>query len=171
MVHWICSFLLAALSPSIKENYLRPEVAGDSLSVQVLNYDQLKPLLHSNSDTTFVVNFWATWCSPCVQELPFFLALDSMYRNEPFRLILVSLDFKKDYLRKLQPFVVERKLERNVVVLEDNRSDYWIDDIDKSWSGAIPATLVYKKGQRLFMERTFHHTDELKEIVKPFLNL
>jgi len=170
MVYWIFSFLLGAFSPSIQDFIPGPEVAGDSLSVQVLNYDQLKPLLQSNSDTTYVVNFWATWCGPCVQELPYFLELDALNRDKPFRLILVSLDFKKDYLRKLEPFVRERKIEKHVIVLEDSRSNYWIDDIDKSWSGAIPATLIYRADRRSFFERTFHHTEELNDIVKPFLN-
>ena len=142
----------------------------DSLKIEVLNYDQLKPLLHLQNDTTYVVNFWASWCVPCVQELPHFVKLDSIHQDDPFRLILVSLDFKKDYVRKLQPFVEERNLEEYVVVLEDNRQNYWIDDIDPSWSGSIPATLVYRGKERTFYERTFHHVDELRDIVKPFLN-
>jgi thiol-disulfide isomerase/thioredoxin len=170
MMYLIYSLLLSAFSPIVQDRSVRPEVAGDSLSVQVLNYDQLKPLLHNGSDTTYVVNFWATWCAPCVQELPFFLELDSMYRDQPFKLILVSLDFKKDYLRKLEPFVREKKIAQYVVVLEDNRANYWIDDIDPSWSGAIPATLVYRADRRAFFERTFHHVNELSTIVKPFLN-
>lgn len=145
-------------------------VTTDSLTIQIVNYDQLKPLLHNNNDTTYVVNFWATWCAPCVKELPYFVALDSIYGNGPFKLILVSLDFKKDYISKLQPFVTKRELELFVIVLEDNRADYWIDDIDPSWSGAIPATLVYRGAKRTFHERTFHHVDELSAIVKPFLN-
>lgn len=145
-------------------------LVSDSLMIRVLNYDQLKPLLHNDNDTTYVVNFWATWCSPCVQELPYFVALDSMYGKKPFKLILVSLDFKKDYLSKLQPFVAVRNLEPFVLVLNDNRANYWIDDIDPTWSGAIPATLVFRGKQRTFYERTFHHLDELSDIVKPFLN-
>jgi thiol-disulfide isomerase/thioredoxin len=171
MVYWLFSYFLGVFTPVLKSNNPMPEVAGDSLSVQVLNYDQLKPLLTSKSDTTYVVNFWASWCAPCVQELPYFLELDSLYTEKPFRLILVSLDFKKDYLRKLEPFVRERKIEKHVVVLEDNRANYWIDDIDKSWSGAIPATLVYRADRRAFFERTFHHSGELIDVVKPFLNL
>lgn len=143
----------------------------DSLQVRVFNYDQLKPMLHYDNDTTYVVNFWATWCSPCVQELPYFVALDSVYDDHPFRLILVSLDFKKDYIRKLEPFVAEKGLKPYVVVLEDNRANYWIDDIDPSWSGSIPATLVYRGNERKFFEQTFHHGEELNDIVKPFLNL
>lgn len=142
---------------------------NDSLQIEVLNYDQLKPLLHRDNDTTYVVNFWATWCKPCVQELPYFLKLDSMYQDAPFKLVLVSLDFRKDYLSRLQPFVTERNLEQFVLILDDQRSNYWIDDIDPRWSGAIPATLVYRGEQRFFHERTFKHLNELNDIVKPII--
>lgn len=144
---------------------------SDSLTIPVLNYDELKPLLDVENDTTYVFNFWATWCVPCVKELPYFIQLDSMYQNEAFKLVLISLDFKKDYLRKLQPFVSERGIADLVFVLEDNRSNYWISDIHESWSGSIPATLVFKGKEKAFFERTFQDVDELSIIVKPFLNL
>ena len=170
MVYWLIQWLiLGSMAP--QESVVSASVSTDSLQVQVLNYDQLKPMLHYDNDTTYVVNFWATWCSPCVQELPYFVALDSVYETHPFRLILVSLDFKKDYIRKLEPFVAEKGLKPFVVVLEDNRANYWIDDIDPSWSGSIPATLVYRGNERRFFEQTFHHSEELDNIVKPFLNL
>ena len=146
-------------------------VDSDSLEIPVLNYDELKPLLLLDNDTTYVVNFWATWCVPCVKELPHFTQLDSMYQDEAFKLVLVSLDFKKDYVKRLQPFVHKRGLEKHVLVLEDNRSNYWIDDISKDWSGSIPATLVFRGQKREFYERTFDHVDQLSDIVKPFLNL
>lgn len=156
--------------PKAEERSERHSVMADSLTIQIVNYDELKPLLHNDNDTTYVVNFWATWCAPCVKELPYFVTLDSLYDRKPFKLLLVSLDFKKDYLHKLQPFVIERDLDAYVLVLEDSRSNYWIDDIDPSWSGAIPATLVYRGQQRTFFERTFHDVNELNDIVKPFLN-
>ena len=171
MIYWLFSILIQGTFPKVEERSLWITPSSDTLSVHVINYDELKPLLHSKSDTTYVVNFWATWCAPCVQELPFFLEMDSVYRNQPFKLLLVSLDFKKDYIRKLEPFVRERQIEDHVVVLEDNRANFWIGDIDPEWSGAIPATLVYRGETRAFFERTFHHADELNEIVKPFLNL
>ncbi len=157
--------------PKAEIPVVMPQPVSDSLQITVLDYDALKPLLHLDNDTTYVVNFWATWCVPCVKELPYFVTLDSLYRDSAFKLVLVSLDFKKDYVRRLQPFVEERNLGEFVVVLEDNRSNYWIDDIDPTWSGAIPATLVYRGNQRAFLEKTFHHVEELNEIVKPFLNL
>ena len=159
-----------SLAAPVADGNTFPETV-DSLKFPVLNYQQLKPLLHRDNDTTYVVNFWATWCVPCVKELPHFLELDSLYRGKAFKLVMVSMDFKKDYLRKLQPFVTERGLDDNVVVLEDNDANFWIGDIEPTWGGSIPATLVYKGKERLFLERTFHHVDELTQIVKPFLNL
>lgn len=147
-----------------------PEISKDSLTIRVVDYDELKPLLEMDSDTTYVVNFWATWCLPCVKELPYFIQLDSIYNDKAFKLLLVSLDFKRDYLRKLQPFARERSIEEHILILEDNRSNYWIEDIDKSWGGSIPATLVYKGQKREFYERTFHDVNELSDIVEQFLN-
>lgn len=170
MLYW--TILMAWLiNPKVGSATTVSPLESDSLRVRVMNYDELKPLLHLTNDTTYVVNFWATWCGPCVKELPYFVALDSVYRGQPFKLVLVSLDFKKDYTRKLQPFVDDRNLEAYVVVLEDNRSNYWIDDISTSWSGSIPATLVYRGQERKFYERTFDNLNELNDIVKPFLNL
>lgn len=143
----------------------------DTLAIPVMDYDEFRSLLWQDSDTTYVFNFWATWCLPCVKELPYFIQLDSLYEEQPFKLVFVSLDFKKDYLKKLQPFAKEKGIHDQVVILEDNRSDYWINDIDDSWGGSIPATLVYKRDRRAFYERTFHDVNELSDIVEPFLNL
>lgn len=169
MVYTLILFLLSATFSTTEGLDNEYDTSIDSMTVQVMDYDQLKPLLNQNNDTTYVVNFWATWCAPCVKEIPYFVQLDSIYREAPFKLILVSLDFKKDYVQKLMPFVRARNLEDYVFVLEDNRANFWIDDIDNSWSGAIPATLVYKGDRRAFYEKSFHHVDELNEIIEPFL--
>jgi len=67
-------------------------------------FDDFEPILHQDTDTTYVVNFWATWCGPCVKELPYFEALHKSYKNQPVKVVLVSLDFEKHIVRKLLPF-------------------------------------------------------------------
>lgn len=169
----LAGVFISLLSFSTRENIhvLPPAYSSDTLTIPVLNYEKLKPMLEVENDTTYLVNFWATWCAPCVKELPYFIQLDSMYRDKPFRLLLVSLDFKKDYIRKLQPFARERGIADNVVVLEDNNANFWIDDIESTWGGSIPATLVFRGKERVFLERTFEDLEQLSDIVKPFLNL
>ena len=145
--------------------------SADSLSVPVLDYTRLKPYLTKQNDTTYVVNFWATWCAPCVKELPYFEDLNRDMKNEKVKVILVSLDFKKQIESKLIPFIRDHDLKSEVIVLYDNDSNFWINDISSEWSGAIPATLVYRNKERTFYERVFHTREELNEIIQPYLNL
>ncbi len=89
-----------------------------------------------------LVDFWATWCKPCVKELPYFEALHENFKGEKIKVILVSLDFKKDVETKLIPFVEEHKLKSDVVALTDHKYNEWIDKVDPEWGGAIPVTVV-----------------------------
>ncbi len=133
--------------------------------VKILNYEGLKPYLNKNNDTTYVINFWATWCAPCIEELPAFGKLHDNYNDKKLKIILVSLDFKNQIDNKLLPFIKKNKIKPEVIVLDDSRSNYWIDAIDKSWSGAIPATIIYKGKSRDFYEKSFSY-DDLENIVK-----
>ena len=79
-----------------------------------LNYPQLQPLLHQKSETIHVVNSWATWCAPCIKELPYFEELNKLDNVE---VLLVSLDFPKHKQKRLIPFVEKHKLQSKVVHL------------------------------------------------------
>ena len=118
-------------------------------------------LLNKSNDTTYVINFWATWCRPCVQELPYFeqLAKDSM--DQPLKLVLVSLDFD-DKVDAVKAFLDKREIESKAVILADPQADEWIDEVDSTWTGAIPATMVIKNGKRYFYETSYESYEELK---------
>src|SRR5690606_7705667 len=64
-----------------------------------------------NKDTFYVINFWATWCGPCVKELPEFDALREDIKDRPVKILLVSLDFKEDYPKKLRHFIKKKRLK------------------------------------------------------------
>ena len=114
-------------------------------------------------DTTYVINFWATWCGPCVKELPYFEELNALYDGQPFKQILVSLDDPKKLESKVIPFLTKNKIESKVVLLADGKANSWIDKVDPSWSGAIPITLILRGKQKKFYEQEFHSTFELEE--------
>lgn len=82
-------------------------------------------------DNVYVINFWATWCAPCIKELPYFEKLHT--DNPKVKVILVSLDSLKD-LEKLIPFVDKKKITARVVLLSDKDYNAWLDKIDASWS-------------------------------------
>lgn len=140
--------------------------ANDSIPFPVyMTFGQFEPhLLHSN-DTTYVINFWATWCKPCVEELPFFEKLITTTAGKPVKVLLVSMDFPKDIQRKLVPFVQERNLQNNVVALADLDYNEWIDKVSTEWDGAIPFTLVYNKKGRLLKSGEMSGYDELVGLV------
>ncbi|MBX3255943.1 MAG: TlpA family protein disulfide reductase [Chitinophagaceae bacterium] len=120
------------------------------------------------SDTSLVVNFWATWCEPCVKELPWFLEAAAKNKGK-FNLLLVSLDMKRDYPDKIARFVQEKNIQSTVVWLDETNADYFCPRIDPSWSGSLPATYIInrKTGKRSFYEKTFKE-DELQKLLEQF---
>ena len=137
---------------------------ADGMSVKAYNYEGLKHFLNQKNDTTYVVNFWATWCVPCVAELPHFEDLNEKYKDNKVKVLLVSLDMDKKIESQLIPFIKKRQLKSEVVILRDPDADSWISQIDSSWTGAIPATLIYNKDQRKFYEKSFTYDGLEKEV-------
>lgn len=126
-------------------------------SVKTYTYSELKPLLEKNDGKTYIVNFWATWCAPCVKELPAFEKLNKEYAAKNVEVILVSLDFPKQVEKRLLPFINKKNLQSKVILLDDVNEDAWIKEIDSAWSGAIPATLIYSSKGRKFYEQSFDY--------------
>lgn len=144
---------------------------GQSQSVEVIKYEDLERMLTENSDDVQVINFWATWCRPCIKELPYFEAVNDAYEAEGVKVILVSFDFVEDLETKVIPFVNKREISSEVKLLDETDYNAFIDKVDPSWSGAIPATLIinHKTGKRSFYEKEFEQ-EELFSIVEEHLN-
>ena len=173
MVQKLISFTLIAVflfscKKEIPKEALTKEIAKIA-TVKSLNYEQLKPLLEKQDDKIYVVNFWATWCAPCVKELPYFEKIGSEYKSKNVEVLLVSLDFPKQVSTKLIPFLNKNNIQSKVVLLDDFNEDIWIKAIDATWSGALPATLIYHKNKRKFYEQTFDY-ETLENELKQFLN-
>ncbi len=144
-------------------------IEHDGIRVPVYEgFDALAPLLEAPDSTLLIVNFWATWCVPCVEELPWFEELLEMYPRERVQLLLVNLDFRKQLKKRLLPFLAERKLAGSVVVLDDPDANAWIDRVDPNWGGAIPSTLFLGPDIRRFHEQSFTR-DELHTLVSSYV--
>lgn len=135
--------------------------------VKLLTLNDLDRRIAKGKDTTYVINFWATWCSPCVAELPNFEKLRVENLNKPVKIILISLDFKSKLQKAVIPFVQKNNINAEVFLLNELDKQIYTQRIDKKWSGAIPATLFVNKKVRHFYEKEFTE-DELR---KAFLNL
>lgn len=132
--------------------------------VKTITYAQMEERV-MNTDTVYIVNFWATWCGPCVSELPYFDKLQQTYKGSPLKVLLVSMDFQSKLKSAVIPFVKNHKMKTDVYFAERKDDQEFINDVDKDWSGALPATLVVntKKGIRKFYEKTFTY-QELNDI-------
>lgn len=128
-----------------------------SIEVPIINYEELDQLLNQKNGKTYIVNFWATWCKPCVEELPAFEKLYHNYKNENVELILVSLDFPKQLEKRVIPFIKEHQLKGSVYLMGDPDQNTWIPKVSPEWSGAIPATVIYNKKNRDFYEQSFSY--------------
>jgi len=109
--------------------------------------------LIDSSTTPLIVNFWATWCGPCVEEIPYFEKIVAEHAKDSIKLILVSLDFNYDYKTgQLDKFVARQKYASEIIWLSENNADTICPMIDKKWDGNIPASLMInnKKGYRMF---------------------
>jgi thiol-disulfide isomerase/thioredoxin len=126
-------------------------------SIPIIGLNELESRLENGQDTTYVVNFWATWCGPCVKELPYFEALEAANRGSAFKVLLVSLDFANQLESKVVPFVEKKKLISEVVLMDEERPNKWIPRVNEEWSGALPATLFVntQKKTRHFYEGSF----------------
>lgn len=125
----------------------------------VWDRENLVKNLEPNGDTLYVFNFWATWCKPCVEELPEFKAAQLANHEQPVRFVFVSLDFLSQRESRLLPFVNKNLAWADVVQLAAGNPDEWIPLVDSSWSGAIPATLFFSRNKRLFFEGSVNKSD------------
>lgn len=127
-----------------------------SQNVSILKIIDLEKRIKNDSDTTYIVNFWATWCAPCVKELPDFDSISKVYKDKKVKVLLVTLDFQEDLKTKVFPFIKTKNIFSEVLLLDEINGNYFIPKISDKWTGAIPATLIINQ------KRNFNHFFEKK---------
>jgi len=134
-------------------------------SSDLIRLTQLQASIQAESDRIQVINFWATWCGPCIKELPLFEKLNAERKDVHVRLVSLDLDLDPDP-EKVRSFAKRKKLKSEVIILNEKDPNEWIDKVEKSWSGAIPATLIInnKNGKRKFVERALQD-GELEKLI------
>lgn len=134
---------------------------------KIVKLPELQELITSKGDHIKVINFWATWCAPCVKEMPLFEKLGQDRKDVKVTFVSMDLDLDPDPA-KVHKFVARKKLQSEVLILDEKDPNYYIEKIEKTWSGALPATIIVnsKTGQRKFVEKELHEGDLEKLIAE-----
>ncbi len=128
---------------------------------------KLEKYTNTKNDKILVINFWATFCKPCVAEIPGFIKL-AKENKESVELVLVSLDFEENYPEEISRFATAHNFDARIVWLDETNADYFMPKVSNKWSGAIPATLIVntQTGYRHFTEGELSETELKSEIDK-----
>ena len=132
-------------------------------------FNQLLSSLDLSNNQTYVVNFWATWCSPCIKEIPHFEYVNKKFDSNLVKVVLVSLDLPNHFNSKLVPFVKKNNIKSDVIHLTDINVNEWMPKISNEWNGGIPATLIMNNNFQKFYPKPFEKDeliDEIEEIIK-----
>jgi len=132
------------------------------------SFSEFEQELTKADDKIHVVNFWATWCKPCVKELPYFEQLHENYKDKSVEVNLVSIDRKNQIETHLKPFIKKHNLQSRQLLLLDRESNEWMPKVDEIWSGGIPVTVIYNKDDRIFLDFAFSDYQELELYLNQF---
>lgn len=134
---------------------------------EIIKLPKLQEIIGEKTDQIKIINFWATWCAPCVKELPLFESLGQQRTDVAITLVSLDLDLDPNP-EKVYKFIARKKFQSHFVILDEKDPNVWLEQIEKNWSGAIPATIIIngKTGQRKFVERELHEGDLEKLIAE-----
>ncbi len=132
---------------------------------EIIKLPELQEIISKDSDKIKVINFWATWCGPCIKELPLFQQLHEERRDVAVTLVSMDLDLDPNP-EKVYKFIARKNITASVVILDEQNPNAWIDKIEKEWSGALPATIIINMatGKKKFIERELHE-GELEKLI------
>ena len=118
-------------------------------SARIIHWPEMQAMLADTTDSLTVINFWATWCKPCVQELPYFEKARTSFSGKPVRFRYISLDFAADFRSRLLPFISRKMPGAQVYLLDETDYNAWIDKVEPTWGGSIPVTLFINNPKKI----------------------
>lgn len=161
----ILGFMTFMVLKSKKVDKEAPQEA-QGMAVENTDASKLKTLIQSSEAEAVLVNMWATWCGPCVEEFPYLLELRENYQDQGLEVLLVSMDMKEE-LPAVQQFLMDQNV--NFVTYIKNQGDNdFINEINPDWSGALPATFIYSDKAELkkFWTGDAKYEDFEKEVLE-----
>lgn len=145
-----------------------PVLGTARLPIVYDNFADVESLFRQTNDTTYVVNFWATWCKPCREEIPFLQQLAREEASKKLQVVLVSLDTEDGAIGRIPAFLTEVAPDIPAIVLTDEDPS-WGKTIDRVWTGSLPTTIIYRGELRYVYRRSFNTYVDVRRALEPLI--
>lgn len=165
---FLVSITLTSLACHDKSPARLPDLGTAANPIVYENFADVKGLFEQASDTIYVVNFWATWCAPCREEIPLLQRLAEERSTEKVRVVLISLDTERSAIDRIPTFLTREAPDLPAIVLTDE-GEQWGKTVDRAWSGSLPTTIIYRGALRYVYRREFRTYPDLTGAVAPLL--
>jgi thiol-disulfide isomerase/thioredoxin len=143
------------------------KLTSSDRTIDLIDEAGLHKLVHERHGKILLLNIWATWCLPCVEEFPDLIKLYSSQGTDTLEIIGISVDDPDDAITKVVPFLEKHTVPFKVYLAHFVKQDDFINSLDRTWNGAVPATFMYDTlgNQRFLMigQRSF---DQFKQKVE-----
>ena len=149
--HVLIAIFVCALFADVST--LPAQHKASSPTVEPIDVKGIKHLVHIRNGKILFLNVWATWCQPCIEEFPDIVKLYNDYRNAGVDIAAISVDYPDEVDSKILPFLVSQHVPFKVYVANIKKDEDFINQLNPSWSGAVPATFIFDENgkQRVFM--------------------
>lgn len=138
---------------------------AQAVGLKYVDLNELTILCSPEKDKMVIINFWASWCAPCIEELPYFKKLKKELPS--VRVVLINVDFESEVEKKVNPFLAKGQYgSLESIRLKGIPADDWMPVVDPDWSGAIPATLILTGGKKKLIEQKFENYNALKTAIQ-----
>ncbi len=147
-----------------------PSLSSEGQTIDYIKIPDLEKILANPENKLFVVNLWATWCPPCVAELPGFIKTAKDFDASKVKFVMISLDFPSQIQSELIPFLKKNNISIPISVMMDIDYNSWVTKIDADWQGDIPATLIFNNSRKIHYFHTGEITEpELRKLITRYL--
>lgn len=137
--------------------------------VSVVDIPTLKKHTLIVNDTLYVVNFWATWCKPCIEEMPCFENAAKEFSNKKVKVVFVSTNSLKEKA-SVEKMVNDKGISSEVLLLNAGNPNVWINEIEPNWSGSLPATILYRNGKKVLFHEGEMNQTQLDSVIHLNIN-
>lgn len=163
-----CSIKWADKRKSVEESLAK--WAMEPVDVNYIDINGIKDLMKNDTKKLLLVNVWATWCVPCIIEMPELVNINRIYRGRAFTMVTISGD-NPDKMYDVLKFLQDKHVSSKNYLYNNPDRTAMSEALDKDWPGGIPYTLVIKPGGEIIYRHSGSiEPRDLREIKKAIIS-